>query len=152
MRDMLAIPRISLALVTLSLFALVIAGCGGGDGGETSTGTDSSGAAAGSAEGSGDAAAAAASVMTCNDIKGLSQCQEHGPEAIKALGEGFYKDFCVLGEGVWGTDPCPADNQLATCDDGAGNVTHYYTDGGEPWDMAKAEKECKELIGKLTAH
>ena len=146
--------RFTLVLVTLCLFALVIAGCGGGDGGET--GTESTGSAAGagegSGEGSGETAAPAPAGKTCNDHKALSLCGEHGPEAIAAISEGFYKDFCELGEGVWGTEPCPADNRLATCDDGAGNIKHYYTDGGEPWDKARAEADCKELMGKLTVH
>jgi len=139
-------------LVLVSLFALVVAGCGGG--GETSTGTESTGSAAGAGEGSGDAAASTPTVKTCNDHKALSLCAEHGPEALAVLGEAFYKNFCEVGEGggIWGSDPCPTENRLATCDDGGGNLTHYYTDGGEPWDQARAEKECKELMGKLAVH
>ena len=132
---------ITLAAMALA-FTLVYGCCGGGTSSTDLDNFDVSTPDTGS-----DTGAAAGALKSCNDMKSLSTCSEHQPKAFTILGEDFFKGVCELVDGTWGTDACPTADRVGTCDDGEGSVTYYYSAGGDPYDAAKAETDCKESLG-----
>ncbi len=130
------------AILAFAIAALFIYGCCGGG---TTTSTDFGSTDIGTT--GTDTPAASGSTKTCNDHKSLSTCSTHEPKAFTILGEDFFKSICELVDGTWGTDACPTENQVGTCDDGEGSVTFYYSDGGDAYDAARAEEDCKESLG-----
>ena len=89
-------------------------------------------------------------VNTCNDIKVLSNCVTYEPRAFDTFDTDFYQALCELSDGTWGTNSCPLDDRVGSCDDGWGQVTFYYSAGGIPYDTTRARTACWELSGTFT--
>jgi hypothetical protein len=133
--------RSTFAIATLTVAALLIYGCCGSSSSSTIDVEPPEVAPADTSGGGGGA------LKSCNDHGSLSTCSTYDAKAFTILGEDFFKSICELVEGTWGTAPCPTENQIGTCDDGEGILTYYYNDGGDPYDVAKAETDCKETLG-----
>ncbi len=134
--------RATLAIAALTATALFIYGCCGGGSTEIEIPEIAT-----TETGGGETGGGSGEIKSCNDHKSLSTCSTHESKAFTILGEDFFKGICELVDGTWGTAPCPTENQVGSCDDGEGSVTFYYSDGGDPYDAAKAEEDCKESLG-----
>lgn len=126
--------------------AMAVVGMGiGGSGccGGTSSAADSTG------DGGSSSSGGSSKLMTCNDLSSISQCSEHTTKSMKLLGEDFYQGMCELTNGVWSDTGCPAENVIGRCDDGAGTLTNYYSDGGSPYSDATAREACEFMDGSF---
>ncbi len=138
--------RITFATATLTMAALLIYGCCGPS--RPTIDVETPDVAPADTTGGGGGGGGA--LKSCNDHGSLSMCSTYEAKAFTILGEDFFKSICELVDGTWGTDACPTENRVGTCDDGEGSVTYYFSHGGDPYDAAKAETDCKELPGTFS--
>jgi hypothetical protein len=100
----------------------------------------------GGATDSGDASAATAAPSTrtasCDRITAMSVCSEY-TGAYLDQGEALHLASCKRLGGTFVAASCPNTSVLGSCALGTGEVRRFYGGGGAPYDVARADRECR---------
>ncbi|MCB9591477.1 MAG: hypothetical protein H6719_01985 [Sandaracinaceae bacterium] len=127
----------ALRLIASGSTLVAIIACGGSD---DSSGSGSSAASTGAAA----EAEGPRETRTCDaSSTSLGQCIVY--DLAEASSEDALREQCTSMEGTLGTDPCPTEARLGTCNPNLGRTVRHYYDGNGQYQLSTASAECTML-------
>lgn len=80
---------------------------------------------------------------SCDTLTGDSQCMQHGAEAFANLSPTSRAGICTsMAGGTYRRQLCPTTDLVGRCARAGGQLKHYYSTGGTPWDEERARANC----------
>lgn len=123
---------------SFTLLAAIIA-CGGSGDDSSSSSSSSAAAATESAEDEGPR-----ETRTCDaSSSSLGQCIVY--DLAEASSEDALREQCTSIDGTLGTDPCPTEGRIGTCNPNLGRTVRHYYDTSNQYTESAASAECSML-------